>query len=240
MRSVTLGQVRELLSSAPASAFFEAWARADSDRAHAEEKLDDLASQILTAESRAGAAEKASVQASDLAEQQRHRLSAAGDAAVRSFIETEVGALEEVARLRAVRSLEEAKDRRQRARALDRQAEQFRLQLEQALSVRGELRIGAATLGGYVGDACLFFGDAEHPGGAFVVPLLPLLIEDVELTAFVLYRLGPLAPLSDAIAVRDTVLMNTSQLVSDVSEEADPFTPPPEHVPSKSRKKERS
>jgi hypothetical protein len=228
MRSVTLGQVRELLSSAPASAFFEAWARADSDRAHAEEKLDDLASQILTAESRAGAAEKASVQASDLAEQQRHRLSAAGDAAVRSFIETEVGALEE------------AKDRRQRARALDRQAEQFRLQLEQALSVRGELRIGAATLGGYVGDACLFFGDAEHPGGAFVVPLLPLLIEDVELTAFVLYRLGPLAPLSDAIAVRDTVLMNTSQLVSDVSEEADPFTPPPEHVPSKSRKKERS
>ncbi len=204
MQSLTLSQVREVLSGPAASAFFEAWDGLDSARTHAEERIDDLISQAFAAELRVRGAERAATNAAQRAEEQRRRaLDVSLESTDGAFAKIEADALARSLSVRTEEGLAEARERRRRAAHFMSQASEAREQLSTIQQARADLRASAAHLGGHVGEACLFFADAEQPGGAFVVPLSHVSLEGRDLEVFVLHRLAPGAPLEEATAIRD-------------------------------------
>jgi hypothetical protein len=232
---MTLRAVRELLSGPEASAFFEAWVKADSERADAQEQLEELTSQLLVAETRVKAAENVAEKAArDATSEQQRLIGLKGDE--KSFVQCEVEALAKVNLTRAAHALEEANERRLRTAFLREQAQVETRRFDAAQANRKKVRETAKGWGGYVGEACLFFSDQERAGGAFVVPLRSLTVAQVELTAFVLYRLPAESSLDAAIAVRD-VLPFRKHAAEEPEAEAELLDPAPETSVKRSRKK---
>jgi hypothetical protein len=198
MRTTTLTEVREVLSSAPAMEFFEAWARAEADESASREQWSELTAQALVAEARAAAAEQLRGQGSAIA------LPAPHDPFEASLRLRESALLNQAALDAALQSSAEAGERRQRAAALRTQADAARARLEAAMSAKAGLRETVDRFGASAGSACLFFADSETPGAAFVVPLRPLPSPGGGLPAFMLHRLGVDAPLENAVVVRDS------------------------------------
>lgn len=197
-------QIREVLSSGAASRFFEEWSEASRLRSEREERLEDLTAQGAVAAARVRLAEDAAERARARAEEARRRGMEPGLApSLRPFVQLESTALASLYLARAEAATLEASERENRAAALADEASRLTEDLRELERQRESLRQAAAALSGYVGESCLFFADATVPGGAWVVPLQSLSFANRELTAFVLHRLAPGAPLSDAVPVRD-------------------------------------
>lgn len=228
MRAATLQQVREVLSSPAAMQFFEQWSRAAGERAQAEEQLEALSTQLSSAEGRVRHALEAAQLATARAEQERRRVHVPGlAAAVRPFVLLEAEALAQALVARAKGALEEAAERRRRVELLTGQASDAARVVEAARAEQERLRTVASTLGGYVGESCLFFADAQVEGGVYLFTLVPVALQPQPLQAFVLHRLAPNAPLGAARAVRDTPSPDVPDLPA-VAEASDPMEPPPE------------
>lgn len=224
MRALTLGQVREVLSSAQASRFFESWAAASDERARVEERLEDLQMQAHTAEARVRLAEEGARLAAAHAEDERRRALEPGlDAALRPFVRLEAEALARAHLTRAQEAMSQAQERRARAGALFEEASRMESELDAARDALQLLRDGAATLDGYVGEHFLFFGDAEVKGGVFLVPLDRVVLETHVFESFVLHRLAPGASLSAADAIRDRPAADVPDLPDITSD--DPLEP---------------
>ena len=230
MRAMTLGEVRETLSGAPAAAFFEAWTRIEDERLTAEDEISHLAAQAIIAESRVLLAEETARDAVAQAEEERRRLLAPGvPPELEPLIHREIDALAAAHLQRAARALEEAAERRQRCSAIRAQSAEAVSRLEGARKRRATLRSQVPPIGGCLGESCLFFADAEQPGAAFVVPLVRLSLATRELEGLVLHRLAAGAALEAAVAIRDTPTGEPIAVEDDL--DLDPLTPPSERGP---------
>jgi hypothetical protein len=204
MRAMTLSQVREVLSTAKAVDFLEAWARIDEETAADRELVNDLSSQSAVAEARVRLAEEtARVETAAADEVRRQALAMGPGADCGPLLRRELEALASAHLQRAEDALDEAAERRSRSSSLRVQAAEAQARLDAAHRRKVALRLEAGALSGCVGESSLFFSDAERPGAAFMLPLNVLVLASATLQPFVLYRLPAGKPLEAAVPVRD-------------------------------------